>query len=335
MPNSLARGLVNWFPRELRGVEAINLCGVVGTVKSPPDEKRLMGAGFFLDRYRAMGHELRGDERTRRAIRVNTLLASRDEVVGRLEARGARLTGIPWLRDGLYVEGGESSAGASFEYLLGLYSIQEAAAQFPVEVLAPEAGEVVLDMCAAPGGKTTQMAAWMGNRGVVVAVDVRRDRLYALENNLERTGVENCVAYCADAAGLDYGGTLFDRILLDAPCSGNYVTDRSWFNKRSIGDVEANAAEQRRLFGAAVGLLRPGGTLVYTTCSLEPEEDELNVQWLLENHGVGLREVGGPGSPALTEVMGRSLSPEVAMCRRFWPDETGTQGFFVAKVVRI
>jgi NOL1/NOP2/sun family putative RNA methylase len=293
-----------------------------------------MGAGFFLERYSAMGHELRGDERTKKAIRVNTLLSGREEVVGRLEARGARLTGIPWLRDGFYVEGGEASIGASFEYLLGLYSIQEAAAQFPVEVLMPGEGEVVLDMCAAPGGKTTQMAAWMENRGVIVAVDVRRDRLYALENNLERTGVENCVAYHADAVGLDYGDTLFDKILLDAPCSGNYVTDRSWFSKRSIGDVEGNAAEQRRLLGAAVGQLRHGGTLIYTTCSLEPEEDELNVQWLMDNHDIMLEEVVGPGSPALTEVLGRSLSPELARCRRFWPDETGTQGFFIAKAVR-
>jgi NOL1/NOP2/sun family putative RNA methylase len=293
-----------------------------------------MGAGFFLERYSAMGHELRGDERTKRAIRVNTLLSGREEVVGRLEARGARLTGIPWLRNGFYVEGGEASFGASFEYLLGLYSIQEAAAQFPVEVLRPGEGEVVLDMCAAPGGKTTQMAAWMENRGAIVAVDVRRDRLYALENNLERPGVENCVAYHADAVGLDYGGTLFDKILLDAPCSGNYVTDRSWFSKRSIGDVEGNAAEQRRLLGAAVGQLRHGGTLVYTTCSLEPEEDELNVQWLMDNHDIMLEEVVGPGSHALTEVLGRSLSSELARCRRFWPDETGTQGFFVAKVVK-
>jgi len=302
--------------------------------KSSLVEKRPMGAGLFLERYKAMGHDLRGDERTRRAIRINTLLASREEVITKLEARGVKLTPIPWLRDGLYIEGGESSAGSSFEYLLGLYSIQEAAAQFPVEVLAPEAGEVILDMCAAPGGKTTQIAARMGNRGVIVAVDVKRDRLYALENNLERTGVENCVAYCADAMGLDYGGILFDRILLDAPCSGNYVTDREWFRKRDIGDVEKNSLEQRRFFGAAVGLLKRGGTLVYTTCSLEPEEDEFNLQWLLENHDVKVERIEGPGSPALTEVLGRSLSPEVAKCRRFWPNETGTQGFFVAKVVK-
>jgi 16S rRNA C967 or C1407 C5-methylase (RsmB/RsmF family) len=112
------------------------------------------------------------------------------------------------------------------------------------------------------------------------------------------------------------------------------VTDRSWFNKRSIRDIEANAAEQRRLLGAAVGLLRSRGTLVYTTCSLEPEENEFNIQWLLDNHDVELVEVEGPGSPALTDVLGNSLSKEVARCRRFWPDEMETQGFFVAKVVK-
>jgi NOL1/NOP2/sun family putative RNA methylase len=287
---------------------------------------------LFMDRYRAMGHELTGGERTRRAIRVNTLLADRKEVEERLSARGVKLTPIPWLRDGFYAEGGPSSIGSTFEYLLGLYAIQEAAAQFPIQVLAPKAGDVVLDMCSAPGGKTAQMAASMGNKGAIVSVDVKRDRLYALENNLERLGVENCVVYCADATTLDYGDTQFDKILLDAPCSGNYVTDRDWFTKRDIGDVEKNMLEQRRLLATALGLLKPGGTLVYTTCSLEPEEDEYNIHWLLENHGVALGEVNGPGSPALTEALGRSLNPEVAKCRRFWPDETGTQGFFIAEV---
>jgi NOL1/NOP2/sun family putative RNA methylase len=304
-------------------------------VKLPPGNERLMGAGFFLERYASMGHPLTGRERTRRAIRVNVLRATHKEILSGLGVRGIKLAPIPWLRDGLYVDGGEISVGASYEYLLGLYSIQEAAAQFPVEVLAPTAGETVLDMCAAPGGKTTQMAEWMGNTGVIVAVDVRRERLYALENNLERTGVENCVVYHADAVGLDYGGIQFDKVLLDAPCSGNYVTDRSWFSKRSIGDVEANAIEQRRLLNAAVELLKLGGTLVYTTCSLEPEENELNIQWLIDNHNLRLETVDGAGSPALTKVLGKNLSRDISKCRRFWPDEAGTQGFFLAKGVKI
>ena len=294
-----------------------------------------MGAGFFLNRYRRMGHQLRGDEGTHRAIRVNTLRASKVEVAEKLGGRGVNLRDIPWTRDGFYIEEGGTNVGSSFEYLLGIYSLQEAAAQFPVEVLAPKPGEVVLDMCAAPGGKTTQIAAWMDNRGTVVAVDIRRDRLYALENNLERTGVENCVVYYGDAANMDYRGTLFDKVLLDAPCSGNYVTDRSWFNKRNIRDVEENAAKQRELLDAAVSLLKSGGVLVYTTCSLEPEEDEYNVQWLLDNHCIQLEKVDGPGSPASTEVLGKALNPDIAKCRRFWPELTETQGFFVARGVKL
>jgi 16S rRNA C967 or C1407 C5-methylase (RsmB/RsmF family) len=174
----------------------------------------------------------------------------------------------------------------------------------------------------------------MTNAGAIVAVDVSRERLYALENNLERCGVTNCLAYWEDANAMDFKGKQFDRVLLDAPCSGNYVADRGWFSKRTLKDVGLNAERQRQLLGTAVKLLKPGGVLVYTTCSLEPEEDELNVQWLLDNNDLKLEGIEGSGSPALTEIFGDELNGEIAKCRRFWPDETGTQGFFVAKVVK-
>ena len=95
-----------------------------------------------------------------------------------------------------------------------------------------------------------------------------------------------------------------------------------------------NSAEQKRLLESAVRLLKNGGILVYTTCSLEPEEDEFNIQWLLDNFRVELIEFSGVGSHGIFEFPGRDLSPEVARCRRFWPDETRTQGFFVAKVLK-
>ncbi|HUS78546.1 MAG TPA: RsmB/NOP family class I SAM-dependent RNA methyltransferase [Patescibacteria group bacterium] len=292
------------------------------------------GKRFFLDRYMELGHELSGDEGTRTSLRVNTLRIGREELVKRLEGLGVTLSKVDYLRDGYVVEESRFSLGASFEYLLGLFNIQEAASQFPVEVLAPAPGETVLDMCAAPGMKTTQMAAHMGNRGAIVAVDVSRKRLYALENTLERCGVENCVAYHADINELEFGGTLFDKILLDAPCSGNYVVDRAWFSKRRPRDFDRNAERQRRLMGTAWRHLREGGTLVYTTCSLEPEEDELNVQWLIDNHGAKLVKIEGPGSPGLTEVLGENLDGALGRCMRYWPDETGTQGFFVAEAVK-
>lgn len=182
-------------------------------------------------------------------------------------------------------------------------------------------------------GKTTQIAAYMGNRGQLYAVDVDRRRVYALENNLERCGVMNGLVYHGDVTSMELG-TQFNKVLLDAPCSGNYVTDPGWFGKRSIKDVHGNAEIQRRLLSAAMRHLEHGGTLLYATCSLEPEENELNMEWLLRNHEAFLEEIDGPEEKGLTEVFGQRLSEEISKCRRFWPDTNHTQGFFLAKVVK-
>jgi len=288
---------------------------------------------FFLDRYRTLGHRLAGDEKTPQAIRVNTLKTSDAEMMETLTSLGVKLARVPYLDHGYVVEESGFSLGASIEYLLGLYSLQESASQSAAQTLAPNAGDTVLDMCAAPGGKTTQIAAYMGNRGQLYAVDVDRRRVYALENNLERCGVENSLVYRGDVTSME-PGTRFNKVLLDAPCSGNYVTDPSWFRKRSIKDVHGNAEVQRRLLSAAVRHLESEGNLLYATCSLEPEEDELNMQWLLRNHEVALEEIDGPGERGLTEVFGQKLCEEISRCRRFWPDTAHTQGFFLAKVVK-
>jgi len=299
-----------------------------------PVSREEAGKQFFLKRYLSLGHRLTGDESTRQSIRVNTLKTTDDEITETLTALGVKLAKVPYLDHGYTVEKSGFSLGASIEYLLGLFSLQEPASQYAVQTLAPEAGDTVLDMCAAPGGKTTQIAACMMNRGLLYAVDVDRARVYALENNLERCGVGNSLVYNGDAARLELG-TVFSRVLLDAPCSGNYVTDPNWFRRRSIEDVHRNAETQRALLSAALNVLKPGGILLYATCSLEPEEDELNIEWLLSNHGVALEEIEGPGENGLTQVFGRRLDAEISKCHRFWPDTTHTQGFFLAKVVKI
>ena len=288
---------------------------------------------FFLDRYRMLGHRLTGDEKTPQVIRVNTVKTSDAELLKTLTGLGVKLAKVPYLDHGYVADESGFSLGASTEYLLGLYSLQESASQYAAQTLAPSAGDTVLDMCAAPGGKTTQIAAIMGNRGLLYAVDADMGRIYALENNLERCGVDNCLVYHGDATSLDLG-TRFSKVLLDAPCSGNYVTDPSWFRNRSIMDVQRNAETQRKLLIAAMRRLEPGGTLLYATCSLEPEENELNMEWLLRNHHVTLVEISGPGERGLTEVFGQKLGEELSKCHRFWPDTNHTQGFFLAKVVK-
>jgi NOL1/NOP2/sun family putative RNA methylase len=292
----------------------------------------LNGRELFLERYAELGCNLTGEEVTPQAIRVNPLRAEDAEVVDTLSGEGVRLRKIPYLDHGYEVVSSGFSLGASLEYLLGLYSIQEPASQLPVQALAPGPGDTALDMCSAPGGKTTQMAVYMENGGALYAVDISRDRLYAVENNLERCGVTNCLVYQGDAAAIDLG-VRFNKVLLDAPCSGNYVTDPEWFSKRTLRDVEENAARQRLLMSRALELMEPGGKLLYSTCSLEPEENELNIQWLLEKHDVELIHVDGPGCPAPTSVFGAELDPGISRCRRLWPGE-GTQGFFLAEVVK-
>jgi NOL1/NOP2/sun family putative RNA methylase len=287
---------------------------------------------FFLDRYRMLGHRLTGDEKTPQAIRVNAVKTSDAELLETLTSLGVKLVKVPYLDHGYVVEESGFSLGASIEYLLGLFSLQESASQFAAQTLAPSAGDTVLDMCAAPGGKTTQIAAYMRNRGLLYAVDAERERVYALENNLERCGVDNSLVYHGDVTRLDLE-TRFSKVLLDAPCSGNYVTDPRWFRNRKIEDVNRNAETQRTLLSTAVRYLKPGGTLLYATCSLEPEENELNIQWLLSNHEVSLEEIDGPGEKGLTEVFGQKLSEETSKCHRLWPDINHTQGFFLAKVV--
>jgi len=291
------------------------------------------GREFFLGRYRELGRDLKGDESTPQAIRVNPLKIGDEALLGVMSSVSVELEKLPFLDHGYRVISAGFSLGSTIEYLLGLYSLQEAASQLPVQALRPGPGDTALDMCSAPGGKTTQMAAYMGNTGRLYAMDSSRGRLYAVENNLERCGVTNCLLYHGDAAEIELGLT-FQKILLDAPCSGNYVTDPLWFTKRTLKDVEANAERQRRLMSRALELLEPGGRLLYSTCSLEPEEDELNVQWLLDRSDVELSPVEGPGQPGLTNVFGVELDRSLSMCMRVWPDDAGTQGFFAAKVVK-
>lgn len=290
---------------------------------------------FFLERYARLGEQVPARIVLPQALRINTLRIAEDELVDRLRGLGVSLTKIQWLRHGYRVEQARFSLGASIEFLLGYYYLQGAAAQAPVEVLDPRPGELVLDCCAAPGGKTTQLAAMMQNKGVIIALEKKSHRLLSLRNNLERMGVSNTVVCHLDAAKAAKLGVKFDKVLLDAPCSGNYASDQDWFSKRTLEDIQKSAQFQRHLLKAALGVLKPGGILVYSTCTLEPEENELNMQWLIEHADVRIEPLGPLiGDPGLTVVFGRKLNPSIANCRRFWPHKTNTEGFFIAKVRR-
>ena len=291
---------------------------------------RLMsGKEFFTSRYRQLGWQYKNVE-SKQAIRINQTNAKAKKLPERLKGIGVEVTKISFLESGYWVGNTKVSVGATAEYLLGQHSIQEAAAQIPATLFSALRGKTVLDACAAPGGKTTQLADLMNNSGVIVALDVDERRLEALANQLDRCHVRTALVYQLDARKTSTLALKFDRILLDVPCSGNFATDPQWFSRRTLEDVEFNAALQREILAEATKCLADSGEMVYSTCSLEPEEDELNMDWAVKNLNLKIEPVSCPGEDGLTEVFDRKLDPSVAKCRRFWPGET--QGFFVCKL---
>lgn len=291
----------------------------------------MSGKDFFVNRYSELGWEYKPVQ-PRQAIRMNTMTAGAAQTIGRLESRGVQLERIPFLKDGYWVLVADFSVGATTEYLLGLYSIQEAAPQIPVGLFSELEQKLVFDACAAPGGKTVQLADLMKNTGAIIAFDIDKRRLTAMSNQLERCRVANTIIYQCDARQASRLNLKFDRVLLDMPCSGNFAIDRQWFSKRTMKDVERNAQLQREILTGAEKALKSDGEIVYSTCSLEPEEGELNVDWAVENLGLRVEEVNCYGQKGLTNVFGRDLHPSVENCRRIWPGQT--QGFFVCKLKR-
>jgi len=256
----------------------------------------MSGKEFFVNRYNKLGWTYKEAE-PKQAIRINTMNASRDNVVQRLESLGIVLEKIPFLKDGYWIRKSKFSVGATAEYLLGLYSIQEAAAQIPATLFTELEDKTVLDACASPGGKTVQLANLMNNSGVIVALELKQRKMFALSNQLERSRVTNTAVYNIDAREVSNLNMKFDRVLLDVPCSGNYVTDRGWFSKRTIEDVKRNDRRQRQILTEAIKVTKDDGEIVYATCSLEPEENELNIDWAIATLNLEVEEIKCHGDP--------------------------------------
>ncbi len=269
------------------------------------------------------------------SLRINTLKSSEENIISRMTKLGVKLTKIPYTTNGYYYES-PFSLGATSEYLQGYYYLQEAASQVPALILDPKPEEVVLDMCAAPGSKTTQIAMYMQNSGTLVALDADPRRLFALRNNLERCGVTNALLYKKDSRFVFDLGIKFDKVLLDAPCSGNYIIEEGFFTKKSIDGIRERSRLQKELLKAAIKVLKVNGTLIYSTCSLEPEENEMNVDWILTKYPeMKLEQIDlNVGENGITNVFGKELNPEISKCKRFWPERTDTEGFFIAKLIK-
>jgi NOL1/NOP2/sun family putative RNA methylase len=291
----------------------------------------MSGKEFFVKRYEKLGWKYEAVE-PKQAIRINVMNVEEADTLERLQSRGIELDKIPFLKNGYWISKSKFSVGATSEYLLGLYSIQEAAAQIPATVFTELKNKKVLDACAAPGGKTVQLANLMQNTGAIIALDIKKQRLTALSNHLERCHVSNTIVYQIDARQASLLNIKFDRILLDVPCSGNFAADKDWFNRRTLEDVERNAKLQREILAEATKVLKEDGEIVYATCSLEPEEDELNIDWAIRNLNLQVEKINCYGEKALTTIFEKQLDSSIENCRRIWPSVT--QGFFVCKLKR-
>jgi NOL1/NOP2/sun family putative RNA methylase len=256
----------------------------------------------------------------RKSIRVNPIRTDVEDFKDELDRMGAEP--IPWCSSGFWV--GDEPWGATIPYQLGYYYIQEAASMLPGATLGAGAGDRVLDIAAAPGSKTTQVAPYCKT---IVANEPSANRRKVLFSNLNRCGVMNCILTGYD--GTRFPDAEFDKIMVDAPCS-NIGTARkddevldSWTPKMAKGMTPL----QKRLLRSAFNLLKPGGTLVYSTCTSAIEENEGVVLNLLKSdsrarlEGVELPVKSRPGLLDGTEK-----------CMRVYPWDNDTEFFFVAKI---
>ena len=267
-------------------------------------------------------------------LRINTLRVSVDEY---MRMSPFRLDPVPWCKDGFYYD---SSAypGRHPHYYAGLYYIQEPSAMFPVEVLAPLPGETILDLCAAPGGKTVQIAARMENKGLLVSNDNNPKRVKALMKNIELCGVRNACISCLEPIALAAGlPGYFDGILLDAPCSGEGMFRRDEHAVRSWckHSPESYVRIQMELLKTASLMLKPGGRIVYSTCTFSPDENEnLIAAFIEQNSDFSLAPIdltlpgrAGIESGKCFESGGFGASGNVA---RLWPHKLKAEGHFTA-----
>lgn len=223
------------------------------------------------------------------SIRVNPLIAEPKATVARLRALGWAGEPVGWLPHGYTVTSGLEAIKKSELAENGAMYVQNAASWIPVLALDPQPGDTILDVCAAPGGKTSHIAAMSGNQALITANDNSRPRLAKLRSNLDRLGVQNVEYTLYDATQLasKLEGKQFDKILLDAPCSGEgmmTINNDKDFATWSVAHIKRLQQLQKKILVQAWQLLKPGGTLVYSTCTMAPEENEAVVDYLLRHN---------------------------------------------------
>ncbi len=281
------------------------------------------------------------------AFRVNTLKIQRNQLIKKLREKGCNLEEVEWNKDAFILKNGPDENVKKLtdteSHANGELYIQSLSSMIPAIILDVKPGDKVLDIAAAPGSKTTQMAAMMENNGEIIANDLSRARTFKLRANLKQQGVTNTKV-------LNIPGQFlwkkfpehFDKALVDAPCSleGRIKCfDPKTFKDWSVKRIEILSQRERFLLRSAISAVKPGGTIVYSTCTLAPEENEEVIDWILkkENGAIALESISLPQIPVIKPITGwrkKVFDPQIKKTMRIMPSET-MEGFFVAKIRKI
>ena len=272
-------------------------------------------------------------------IRVNTLKTTPEKLVSQLSQKGFEFRPTEWIDYGFHVDTSASRLrlGATHEYLKGYYYLQSLGSMIPVQMLYPEPEDRVVDMCAAPGSKTTQIGQFMKQQGTLVAVDVKPSRIRALTSNVRRCGINNAIIFPADATQLKQQfKSMFkpNKILLDAPCSGSGIirVDPTLKRMKNDANIKRLTRIQKDLLKTGLELLSPGGMLMYSTCSFFYQENEQVVAETLKLPNMENIEIIEPaediGLPGFDHVGDLDFGYELLKTRRLFPNIHDTDAFF-------
>lgn len=281
-------------------------------------------------------------ERRLPTIRVNTLKTTNEVIRQSLTEQGHNVEVVSWYKDAFVITNKSThDLVETPEYKRGEIYIQNLSSMIPALILNPQPTDRVLDICAAPGSKTTQIAAHMHNEGEIIANDISKDRLYRLRENLAEQGVTNTKVTSIPGEFLwkrypEY----FDKVLLDAPCSmeGLFITDNpKTYTHWTSGKVKQLAVKQQHLLRSAISATIPGGVIIYSTCTLSPEENEGVIEWILKKEGsaIVLEQLQLTELPLISGFSEyKNYSSQVTKTGRILPSNT-MEGFFVAKIRKI
>jgi len=268
----------------------------------------------------------------RQSIRVNTIKCSVNEAIKNLKKDRWILEEIPWCKEGFFIEheSGRRDLGNTEQHKRGMFFSQGAQSMIPAQLLGVDYKSNVLDLCAAPGGKTNHIACIMNNKGKITANDANGFRMNILKMNMERCGVKN-VVYSKQKAEDYISGEVFDAVLIDAPCTGsglikgNIARTKKLLKEWNPNMVDKYARIQMKMLNSAYESVKKDGIIVYSTCSMEPEEDEILVDEFLKNH---------KNCKNITpdKVNNYKIKNGLRDYIKIWPQYYDTNGMFIAVI---